>query len=438
MGEETLELQKKLLGPKHPDTLSSLHNLATFYYSVGRLEEAILRYRRVIELNPRDADAVFDLGLALMQQGKTEEEIESFRKVIELDPDLAAAHMNLGLALIQQGKKEEGIRSYRRAVELDPGLPMVHYNLGIALFNQGRTEEAIDAYRRAIEVDPENSRAHCNLGVALDELGKTDEAIVSYRRAIELDPKYALAHNNLAYCLAELGQAEEAIEIYRRAIELDPKLLSAIANLASVHAKLGQVDRCGVWCVRWCLASGLADEASLERQTEECFHRFKDVVPAEDPTDLAVREYYEANKVTFSVAAVHLRTLSMPKATATRKFAGELRDNLVAGGNFAAAAKEHSDDLAAADGGDRGWVKRGDLRVDLLHAAFALDVGEISAVVEDNSHYRILSVVERRTDTPAPLTEMRQQIVEELKAEARTVRIKGWIEQAKKELEEGE
>ena len=39
--------------------------------------------------------------------------------------------------------------------------------------------------------------------------------------------------------------------------------------------------------------------------------------------------------------------------------------------------KQHSDDLAAEDGGDRGWVKRGDLRGDLIDAAFALKAGEI-------------------------------------------------------------
>ena len=434
--EEAIESFRRAieLDPKYADAHNNLGNALD---ELDKTEEAIDAYRRAIEVDPEFAQAHSNLGVVLKQQGKTEEAIESYQRAIELDPDDAETHYNLGIALFNQGKTEEAIDAYRRAIEVDPEFALAHNNLGIVLFNQGKTEEAIDAYRRAIEVDPEFALAHNNLGVALDELDKTDEAIESYQRAIELDPDDADAHNNLGAALIQQGNTDEAIESCQRAIELDPKNLGAIANIADVYAKLEQVDRCGVWCVRWGLAKGLADEASLVNVIEQSFRQFKVELPAEEPTDQSIRDYYEANKEAFSATAVRLRTLSLPKGPTTREFADELRGKLVAGEvDFAAAVKQHSDDLAADDGGDRGWVKRGDLRQDLIDVAFALKAGEISAVIEDDSHYRILNTVELREGTPPPLSEVREQIVAKLIEEAQAKRIKGWIEQARKEQAE--
>jgi Flp pilus assembly protein TadD len=335
------------------------------------------------------------------------------------------------LSVCQADDIEKAIESLRRATEIDPDDASAHHDLGYALFLLGETDEAIESLRRATQLDPDFAGAHSNLGAALAKLGKVDEAIEPFRRASEIDPDNAEAHSNLGAALAKLGKVDEAIESFRRATEIDPKNLVAIANLANAHAKLEQVDRCGIWIARWSLANGLTAEAPRMKQLRATLRQLKVEVPAEQPTDQEIHAYYEANKESFS-AAVHLRSLSLPKDTNTLESANELRDKLVAGGDFAAAAK-HSDDLAAEDGGDQGWVKRGDLRQDLIDAAFALKAGEISAVIEDDTHYRILNTVEHREGTPLPLSEVRGRIVTKLIEEAQTKRIKGWIEQARKE-----
>lgn len=272
--------------------------------------------------------------------------------------------------------------------------------------------------------------------------GDPEKEIESYRRAIELDPDDAKAHTNLGTALNEQGKTDEAIESFRRAIELDPKNLMASANLANVYAKLEQIDLCGIWSARWGLAKGSADEALLVKEIIDIFEGLKVEVPVEKPTDQAVRAYYEANKETISGVAVHLRTLAIPKSKRTREFVDELRAKLVAGdGNFAAAAKKYSFDNASPNGGDRGWVKRGELSADLLDAAFALKAGRFSAVIEDDRHYHILNTVEHRDGSLVPLEKVREEIVAKLIKEtptklireAQAKRIKGWIEQARKE-----
>ena len=407
-----------------PDEPQAYVDLGAALLQQGKLEEAIKSFRRAIELDPELALAHNNLGGALVQLGKKEEGIESCRRAIELDPELALAHSNLGGALVQLGKSEEAIESCRRAIELDPELALAHCNLGAALGQLGKKEEGIESCRRAIELDPELALAHCNLGGALVQLGKKEEGIESCRRAIELDPELALAHNNLGFALFQQGKTEEAIESYRRAIELDPGELRAMGNLAIGHAKLGQVDRCGIWLARLALLIGVEDDASLVKRIPQLFSQVGIEFPvAETPSDEAIQAYYETHAEAFRGTSVHLRMISGPKPAKTRELMETLRKELIAGRDFELAARAHSDDSAASEGGDRGWLKPGGLREDLDKAAFALKAGQFSEVIEDDTHFRILNVVERRDGTAAPLSEVRDRIITALKDEAQTARI---------------
>jgi len=429
-----------------PEFREAHENLGIALGKQGKLDEAIESFRRAIKLDPESPNAHHGLGYIMGQQGKVNEAIESIRRAIRIDPQYGEAHGDLGAILIKQGRVNEAIESSRRAIELMPEHAEAHSNLGSSLAMRGDLDEAIEFFRRALELEPASPQAsavaHSGLGAALGQQGKMDEAIIFFRRAIELDPEYSMTHSNLGNVFLEQGKMDEAIESYRRAIGIDPKNLNAIMNLINVYAKTDQIDLCGIWSARWGLAKGLTAQASLVSDIKLSIAQVNIEIPAEQPTDQAVRAYYKANKETLSDIAVHLRTLTIPKSRKTREFVDELRAELVAGNeDFATAAKKYSFDNASPNGGDRGWVKRGELPAELLDAAFALKAGEISAVIEDGSHYRILDAVEHRDGNLVPIEKVREQIVgklikerpSNLIREARAKRIKEWIEQARKE-----
>ena len=252
--------------------------------------------------------------------------------------------------------------------------------------------------------------------------------------------------NNLALSYFDAGRKDEAIEMreevlarFRKALgEEHPDTLSAMNNLAISYRDAGRIDEAGRLFAQLLLIAGdrfgVADEKAIAPGIIQIFQAGKIIIPAEAPSDEAVTDYYKAHLDQFSDTTIHLRMISGLKPAKTREFMKTLRKELSEGGDFAAAAKEHSDDFAASDGGDRGWSKRGGLREDLDKAAFALKAGEFSEVIEDDTHFRILNVVERRDGTPAPLSEVRDEVIAALKEEAQAARIDGWIEEAKKEL----
>jgi len=88
------------------------------------------------------------------------------------------------------------------------------------------------------------------------------------------------------------------------------------------------------------------------------------------------------------------------------------------GGDFAAIAKARSSDPGAAQGGDLGWFKKGDMLPEFADVAFALQPGQITdKPVHTQYGWHVIRVEERRTTTPPPFEqardELRNQMIQE-------------------------
>jgi predicted O-linked N-acetylglucosamine transferase (SPINDLY family) len=103
----------------------------------------------------------------LREQDRLDEAIVEYRRALELKPDFPEALNNLGAALAEQGCLDEAETAYRHALQLQPGHLKARNNLGGALERQGRLDEAIAEYRKALELKPEDARVQSNLVYAL-------------------------------------------------------------------------------------------------------------------------------------------------------------------------------------------------------------------------------------------------------------------------------
>jgi parvulin-like peptidyl-prolyl isomerase len=78
-----------------------------------------------------------------------------------------------------------------------------------------------------------------------------------------------------------------------------------------------------------------------------------------------------------------------------------LRDQAVAGKDFAELARNYSEGNEAGKGGDKGWIAPGLLDARLIRAIYDTPVGQLSQVVEiKNGGVFLYKVVEERTQTP--------------------------------------
>ncbi len=122
------------------------------------------------------------------------------------------------------------------------------------------------------------------------------------------------------------------------------------------------------------------------REVEEFFTTYKDSLP-EVPAELELYHIFRFPRV--SAAS---REAIMKKATM-------VRDSLILGGDFAAFAKQYSEDKATAgSGGDLGFWKRGEFVPDFEEIVFSLKEGQLSGIVETSRGFHIIEVMERRGD----------------------------------------
>ena len=211
------------------------------HHQAGRLTEAERIYRQVLQVEPRNVDALHLLGLVAHQLGINAQAVELIESAHRFGRPQAASLNSLGKAYLGLGRPDEARRSFRKALALQPDYAEVHNNLGVALRELGRPDEAERSYRRASTLQPDDAQAHYNLGNALRDLGRLDEAGQSYRRALALKPDYAEAHNNLAIALHGVGQLEEAEKGYRAALAIKPGYLAAYHNLGNLLRDAGRL-----------------------------------------------------------------------------------------------------------------------------------------------------------------------------------------------------
>ena len=211
----------------------TFHN-AVQLHKEGKIDQAELIYRQILDETPENADALHLLGVVAHQRGQFPRAVKLIQRAISLAPDAGPFYCNFAEALRMSGDAVAAEAAARNATALIPHSPDAHNHLGLALQAQERHAEAAAAYRDAIELRADFPLAHNNLGGVLRELGQTDEALAAYREAVRLAPKLPLALSNLGQILLEKGEKDEAEKYCKEAVRLAPNFPEGLSNLGNV------------------------------------------------------------------------------------------------------------------------------------------------------------------------------------------------------------
>lgn len=153
-----------------------------------------------------------------------------------------------------------------------------------------------------------------------------------------------------------------------------------------------------------------------------------------------IESFYLANPDKFKVLErVKLRLMLFDRTKHAqgepRKLAAAALARLKAGEDFGAVAKEVSDDTSSrSKGGDRGWVENrdADLRKELREVAFQLKPGQLSDIVELDGSMFLLKVEDRKDGNQKALTEVREEIEQDLKKAEEERLQKAWVARLRK------
>src|SRR5690606_12547972 len=149
--EVLVEADKKL-----PDTSEIKYDLAMLYERQGRFEEFEALMRRVIELQPDDANAYNSLGYTFVDQNtRLDEARDLLERALELEPENPYILDSVGWYFYRVGDYEAAREYLERSYELMPAADVAAH-LGEVLWHQGRRDEARRIWRAALAKDADN------------------------------------------------------------------------------------------------------------------------------------------------------------------------------------------------------------------------------------------------------------------------------------------
>ncbi|CAM8647148.1 lapB Lipopolysaccharide assembly protein B [Acidimicrobiia bacterium] len=130
------------------------------------------------------------LGVALQlhQNGQLDQAVKAYESVLQTDPKNAYALYNLGQIAQTRGDNAKAIVYYNDSLKSDPTLNFVIYNRSLAYRDTGRNDEAIAGLRQVVATDPTSVGGLYNLGNLLIAKGDVGEGTKLVDQAIALDP----------------------------------------------------------------------------------------------------------------------------------------------------------------------------------------------------------------------------------------------------------
>lgn len=151
-----------------------------------------------------------------------------------------------------------------------------------------------------------------------------------------------------------------------------------------------------------------------------------------------MRDYYEKNLAAYRTPEeVQLRLIVLhPGATAEERAAKieearRIRERLMNGEDFAAAAKTASEGPKAAQGGDMGWMETAQLRAELAAGIEGIEAGRLSEVIETPDEIYIAKVEGRKQASVTPFESVRPEIEILLRKQEMDRLYKSWISRLK-------
>ena len=206
-----------------PDYDLVVINMANAYRALGRDQEAMVGYRRFMELDPKNAQIRYEAAQILIDSGKLDEARQELTQALTLEPKLAAARNALGVLALRRGNLAGAEREIRAAIDEKADVRLAHYNLALLAEQQGDLPRAIAEYKNEIELHANSYKAAFNLGRLYERAGDRQGQIAQYRKAIEMNPGFAEGHLFLAKLYLDLERnLDEAVRLARTGLALEP------------------------------------------------------------------------------------------------------------------------------------------------------------------------------------------------------------------------
>jgi tetratricopeptide (TPR) repeat protein len=207
----------------------------------NRLDSAIHEFKRALELDPHDVDAMFGMATALRKHGDLDQAQHELEEITKRDPGYAGLAEQSGLLFESRGDYAKAEQAYRTALDKDPGDNALLLRLGAAQVSAGDFDLAEQTLAKVIREMPNSAEAEYFIGRIAFARGRTPDALTHFDRAVSLDGTKGEFHLYVGRASLEMGNLGRTLEEIQAAITFDPSLGDSYWVRATVRLRMGAV-----------------------------------------------------------------------------------------------------------------------------------------------------------------------------------------------------
>ncbi|KAH8834422.1 hypothetical protein DL96DRAFT_1757093 [Flagelloscypha sp. PMI_526] len=286
--EQVKSKMQEEFGPEHPDTLTSMSNLACAYSDLGQYKDALKLEEQVLALRTRVLGVEHPVTLISMSNlastysdlGQHKDALKLEEQVLALEtrilgeehPDTLTSMSNLALTYSCLGQYNDALKLEEQVLALEtqilgeehPSTLTSMNNLALTYSYLGQYNDALKLKEQVLAIRPRIlGEKHPVTLTSMNNLANTYSDLGQHKNALELKqqvlalrtrilgeehPVTLTSMNNLANTYSDLGQHKNALELKQQVLALrtrilgeeHPSTLISMNNLANTYSDLGQ------------------------------------------------------------------------------------------------------------------------------------------------------------------------------------------------------
>lgn len=198
-------------------------------------------------------------GNRLRGEGKREEAVVCFKRAIEINPSFSWPYSTLALVYIESGKTEEALAILKEGISRNPEEYQLKIDYAMLLKDRSRIDEAVKVLEgmRGPEgimkgaMPDTGAEVHYLLGDLYSQKGDMEKAASDYREALKVEPGNLVLKQKLVYILHRSGKLTDALELYLELEKNSPEDTGLLFNLAVIYEQLNRIDRALLYIERF-------------------------------------------------------------------------------------------------------------------------------------------------------------------------------------------
>jgi tetratricopeptide (TPR) repeat protein len=209
-----------------PSNEEALYKICFWTDFTGRNEESIRLHTRIIDEQPFNELAWFNLAAAYQGLKLYEKAVDAYQYAIAIDEKFDYAYRNMGDAYIRLRKYKEAIEALEKVLELSKPEEVIYEAIGHCYDHLKNFAQARFNYRKASHLNPDDSKLFYKIACTYYNEGQWSSAVKQLESALKIHRLQAEYNLLMGECKLQMNEIKEAVQFLSTAVRVRPKNIS--------------------------------------------------------------------------------------------------------------------------------------------------------------------------------------------------------------------